>query len=515
MRQSNPRSPNGRSPRASRASRGSRAAATPVAAVLIGVLALGGLSACDSTAAVTSSALTAEQAEALVGSDFYDTGLVHSITIDYEDADYQAMLDAYTETGDKGWIPATVTIDGTVFEQVGLRLKGNSSLRGIGDDTEAGAEPSTNADAGADGGAGTDGGAADGGDGSVDTDDPESLPWLIRLDKYVDGQSYQDRSEFVVRGNTTESSLNEAVALELIGLSGLETEKSAAVRLSVNGGDEALRLVMESIDDDLWNDDTFENDGITYKADSGGDYSYRGDDPAEYTDIFDQKTGEDDLTPLMEFLDFINNSDDATFAAELSTYLDVDAFATYLAAEDLTGNFDDIDGPGNNSYLRYDSSTGLITVVAWDANLSFGAIGGGDFGTLPDGAMPDGAMPDGVMPGGAMPDGEMPGGEMPEGIPEGEIPDGMPEGGMPDGAGGAAMSGGNILATRFLADSTFSALVDSETASLTTSLYDSGDAQAILDRWTALLQDQASDLISADTLQSEADDIASYFTADE
>lgn len=46
---------------------------------------------------------------------------------------------------------------------------------------------------------------------------------------------------------------------------------------------------------------------------------------------------------------------------------------THLAMEDLTVNADDIDGRGNNSYLRYDSVTGLMTVVAWDANLAFGA----------------------------------------------------------------------------------------------------------------------------------------------
>jgi len=446
---------------------------------VIGVLAIGGLAACDSTGSVTSSSLTAEQAAALVGADFYDTSLVHSVTIDYDKADYQAMLAAYTATGDKGWISATVTIDGTVFEQVGLRLKGNSSLRGIGDATESDDDTATGTDA-----------PADPSDGSVDTDSPQTLPWLIRLDKYVDGQSYQDRTEFVVRGNTTESSLNEAVALELIGLSGLETEKSAAVRLSVNGGDEALRLVMESIDDDLWNTDTFENDGITYKADSDGDYSYRGDDPADYVDVFNQKTGEDDLTPLIAFLDVINNSDDATFAAELGNYLDVESFATYLAVENLTDNFDDIDGPGNNSYLRYDSTTGLMTVVAWDANLSFGTLNGG------------GAMR-GMGEGG------------PDGGDRGTPPDGAtaPDGAAPDATAGG-MGGDNILATRFLADSSFSALVDTATAALTTSLYDSGAAQAVLDRWTALLAGQAGDLIDSDTLQSESDAIASYFTGD-
>ncbi len=61
---------------------------------------------------------------------------------------------------------------------------------------------------------------------------------------------------------------------------------------------------------------------------------------------------------MIEFLDFINNSDDATFEAELGEHLDVDSFATYLAMQDIVDNFDDIDGPGNNSYLHYDSDTG-------------------------------------------------------------------------------------------------------------------------------------------------------------
>ncbi len=478
----------------------------PIAAVLVGILAVGGLASCSSAATGTSSSsLSAEQVAALVGSDFYDTSLVHSITVDFDEDDYQAMLDAYGANGDKDWISATLTIDGTVFEQVGLRLKGNSSLRGIGGDSAA----KTGQDVPAE---------VDSGDGTVSTDDPETLPWLIRLDKYVDDQAYQNRTEFIVRGNTTESSLNEAVALEVIGLSGLATEKSAAVRLSVNGGDEALRLVMESIDDDLWNDDTFESAGITYKADSTGDYSYRGDDAADYEDVFDQKTGDDDLTPLVSFLDFINNSDDATFSAKLGDYLDVDAFATYLAVEDLTGNFDDIDGPGNNSYLRYDSETGLMTVVAWDANLSFGAtnndgggMGGGPAGGGPGAggagagdrpAPPDGAVPDGAVPDGAVPDGAAPGAAAPD----------QAAGGQGGAMGG--MGGDNVLATRFLADSTFSALTDAATATLTANVYASGDAQAVLDRWTALLSAQASDLISADTLQSESDTIAALITAD-
>ena len=62
----------------------------------------------------------------------FDDSVVHDIAVSYDQADYDAMIDAYVETGEKEWIEATVTIDGVVYEQVGLRLKGNSSLAGLG-----------------------------------------------------------------------------------------------------------------------------------------------------------------------------------------------------------------------------------------------------------------------------------------------------------------------------------------------------------------------------------------------
>ena len=63
--------------------------------------------------------------------------MLHDIAVEVDDAAVAAMIDTYQETGDKDWIEATVTIDGATFEQVGLRLKGNSSLRGVAD----GADP--------------------------------------------------------------------------------------------------------------------------------------------------------------------------------------------------------------------------------------------------------------------------------------------------------------------------------------------------------------------------------------
>lgn len=470
-------------------------------ALVVGsVLAVGSLAACDTSGAASASSVTGTSSTGTWGDSsvrtasdvdgtVWDSSTVHTISVEVDEDELAAMIETYSAEDSKEWLTATVTIDGQTFEDVGLRLKGNSSLRSVGTDTDA-----------------------------------QDIPWLIRLDRFVDGQELDGSTDFVVRSNTSETSLNEAVALDMLGAAGLATEQAIATRFSVNGSEEALRLTIED-PDDSWDAASFDTDGILYKAQSDGDYSYRGDDPASYTDVFSQKSpsGEDDLTPLIAFLKFLDESDDETFAAEIGEHLDVDAFATYLAMQDVVGNFDDIDGPGNNSFLRYDFETGAFTVVSWDLNLAFGQMDGG--GGMPGGAggaVPDGAgVPEGFTP----PDGETApdGAGLPEGVtppdgvtpPEGmTAPDGTSQ--RPEGAGaagGGGMGGDNILVTRFLADDDLAALVDQATADLTSSLVTSGTAQEILDRWTALLTDEASDLVDPAAVAAESESIASAFPA--
>jgi spore coat protein CotH len=444
-------------------------------------LTLGGcaVGASDPDAASTSGVAAAAR-DVADGAGVWDASEVHEISIEVDEAAVAAMIDTYQDSGEKEWLEATVTIDGETFQRAGIRLKGNSSLRGVDD-------------------------GADGGD----------LPWLIRLDKFVDDQSLDGWTELVVRSNSTETALNEALALDLLAEAGLASEHAVASSFSVNGADARLRLVVQHLDEE-WEAENFSTDGLLYKAEAGGDWSWRGDDPEAYVDVFDQETGDDDLTPLIDFLDFINNSSDEDFAAELPERLDVEAFARYLAFEEVVDNFDDIDGPGNNSYLRWDAETGAFTVVAWDHNLAFGAGPGGGAG-MP-GGFPggDGERPEGMPT--ELPEGmptELPEGmptELPEGmpteLPEGERPD-FGEGG-PDGMGGGMGGPGgrtNVLVERFTAVEEWADLVEQAKADLTEELYDSGYAEEVLDQWVQVLTEQAGDLVDADTVEEEADAI--------
>lgn len=470
-----------------------------IASVAAGILtlSLSGCGALEQTQSQTASNQSAPTGQA-DNNTFFNTENIHTIDVAFEDADYQQMLSTYAETGDKEWIEADVTIDGTLIENVGLRLKGNSSLRGLG---------------------GTQTAVVDEGDGTADSSSPEGLPWLIRLDKYVDDQSYSGRVDFVVRGNNTETSLNEAVALAMLAEAGVTAQQAAFTAFSVNGSSPSLRLVVDSPDDELWNAEIF-GGGNTYKADSEGDYSYRGSDATSYLDVFTQRTGVEDMTPVIEFLDFINNSSDEEFAQDLSQHLDTEGFATYLAAQDLIRNNDAIDGMGNNSYLHFDSDTNTMSIVAWDHNLAFSAMGGpAEGGFRPDmqqsGAMPDFAQSmDGEFPN--------PGQGRPQGGPPADAEGEMSmsgQAGPPEDVNGFAEQRGpgtksNPLVTRFLGTEEFAQLYGDALESLNERLVASGFAEQILDDYVALLSSEGQNLVSQSVIENDADAIRQQLTSE-
>lgn len=408
---------------------------------------------------------------------YLDPDSLHSVEITVDQSAYQEMITAYTSNQTKNWIEATVTVDGVAHEKAGLKLKGNSSLQGISADSE-----------------------------------PQKLPWLVRFDKFVDGANHDGMTRMVIRASSSTSALNEAVALDLLAKTGLASEKAAHISLSVNGSDPVLRLTCQDLDES-WVEQNFDVTGLLYKAESTGDYTYRGTDESAYKDVFDQETGKANLTPLIEFLQFINESSDADFQSGLAQRVDVDKMVTYLAFEDVIDNFDDITGPGNNSFLWWAEQANQMTVVAWDHNCAFGLKpGAGQQGQ--GGGQPPGGGGQGQPPGG----GQQPGGGQPPGDggapSNGQAPTGQP----PGGAGGQQPGGGGSQTKANALVDRFNSLMDGETKvsaerdRLKQELYTSGVAQTILDARAKVLTDQAGSLIEQSAVEADKQTIAAYFT---
>ncbi|MER6721188.1 CotH kinase family protein [Streptomyces halstedii] len=482
----------------------------------------------------------------------YDTSVRHSIQLEYDQTDFDKMMKEFKDDGTKESIQADLTVDGVFLQDVGIRLKGNSTLmslrgtggmpggggRGPGEAGEtgqdgprmpqgAGGPPDggQGADAGGTGGgaapdgpgptggvdgsggtAGTGGtggtadtggtgtggagagqgpgGAAGGGRGGMtqydlSADKPEELPWLIKIDEYVEGRAYQGEREISLRpGSNAEVPFNEALALSLMKESGEPAERYGFSTLKVNDRPAAARLMVENPDTEYA--EAVEGESVVYKARAGGSFAYQGDDPSDYKASFRQlnKVGSQDLEPVMKLIKWVEEASDEEFAEDLGEHLDVESFATYVAAQNLLMNFDDMAGPGKNYLLGYDLDTKKFSVLGWDYNLTFS----GDATAGPDDEMSMGGGPGGGRPG------EMPEG-MPEGFPEG-VPEGMPEGfpeGMPGGAdggegrgGGPGGMSGHALKDRFLELDAFDEVYKTAYRDLYEAFYASGKATEAL-----------------------------------
>ncbi|TDE31105.1 spore coat protein CotH [Nonomuraea mesophila] len=406
----------------------------------------------------------------LAGSrELFDAAAPHEVALTFRDESYQDMLAEYFKDGDKKYVEADLTIDGTTIPSVGIRLKGNSTLRGLTRDGQTRPRATTareNPPEGvrAPGGEPPEGGKPPqdgprrGGRGGVlKAEEPENLPWLISFDEFVEGRRYQGHSQLAVRPAMGSAAvLNEAVAIALVAAAGEPSQRSAYTSFSVNGRRSAPRLLVEYLDEGYAER---LGDGVLYKSLASGSFTYQGEDQTAYVDDFKQvnQVGLRDLQPVIDLVRWVEQASDEEFASGLAERLDVVSFARYAALQNILLNHDDMAGPGHNYYLWYDLATERFRVISWDMNLALR----GDATAGPHDVVgmrrPRGRA---VQPGA---------GERPQ-----------QQGRPPDTRGGPR--GGHALKERFLKDAGFKELYEREHAALTRDLLAAGTATTLLDQ---------------------------------
>ncbi len=381
--------------------------------------------------------------------DVFDHTLVHRVAITMAPVEYDALITDYQSSGEKLWHPATVVIDGTRIDRVGVRLKGNSTLIGLKNTgTDAQAQPFQRFL------------------GTLSRDEPQKIPFLLRFDQFVPGQRYQGVNELALRtpgtfgGDATQ--LTEFVANRLVGDYGGPELRTTMTGLSFNGSPEGFDLLVEH-PDDVWATRMLPHTkhAALYKAIVGARFRYAGEDPASYVNVFNQQSETQDVgpRPMISFLKFVEQSTDAEFETQLPKRLDVPAFARYLAFQNLVSDPDSLAGTGNNYYFLYDARKRQFSIASWDQNLAFGRMGFGGSTYKP--YYEDGS-----------------------GIPAGiqNIP------GLKDLVQGEGLGEPNILVTRFLATPSFRALYDRTYRKLFDQILVSGHADDLLVRFGEVIR---------------------------
>jgi spore coat protein CotH len=444
----------------------------------------------------------------------FNSTIMHSLQIIMPDADYNKMLAGYKESGEKDYYRADVIVDGVRINDVGIRLKGNASLRsalggGMGGNLGGGNRPNGNMPGnGQQPGANINGGRQQppaGGPGqkpaAQTTPQPPQIPaqaegqatpqannqapqvpqgsvpggfgqsagaetkipFMIKFNEYVDGQNYQGYREIAVRNYGTSfdaAMLQEPITNDVAQLVGLPATQTAYAGFKINGPAEKLYVISEIVNKEYLEKYFDHPNGLLYKAEIGSNLSYRGEDPDLYTQSFSQETHSKtvDMAPLITFTRFLSQSDDATFESDLPKYLDVDAFATYLAVNDLLVNTDSMIGMDNNYYLYYDESANRFTLLMWDANESMGKLGGSATYSVSL------TNTHNKSAGG-----------------------GMNQPGNNNGDGGPGGGGHNTLLTRFMANKTFKALYEKKLQLVYQKAFASGAMTQSIEQYSELI----------------------------
>ena len=408
----------------------------------------------------------------------FDDTVVHSVQVIMDTNDYDQMLATYKNAGEKDYFKADVVIDGVRVNEVGIRLKGNASLRtalgggrgfggferpdngarpeGARGEPPAGFTPPENGEPAAGGmnprempEGGAPGRMAQSASGEV------KIPFLIKFDEYVAGQTYQGYQKLSIRNYGTsydEAMLAEPLTNNAVQLAGLPATETAFSGFAVNEAEEILYVISEVVDDQQYLARYFSDaSGVLYKAEVGSTLSYVDENPSSYARSFSQETrvNDADFAPLIAFMRFLDQSDDASFESDLPKWLDVDSFAAYLALNNLLVNTDSMIGMNNNYYLYYEESQARFTLLMWDANESLSKLGGNASYDLYF------ASTDG--PGGR------------------------------GGPGGGMGGGENVLMERFLANPTYKALYEQKLAEIYPVLFESGALSAEAERFSALI----------------------------
>lgn len=341
----------------------------------------------------------------------FDTGSILSVNIQMDEADWNDMLEnAMAET----YYQCNVEVNGTMFYQVGIRPKGNTSLSAIAND---------------------------------DTTDRYSFK--LEFDHYVDGQTCFGLDKLILNNNYADATnMKEALIYDMYQYLGADASLYNYAKISVNGEYWGVYLALEGVEDSFQLRNYGTESGELYKPESmgvgggkaqerpdgmpegtedgkdfgnggppdapnqtdasnqtntpnqtdaaenaepgqrpegdaeqpggmdrnsgGADLNYTDDDLDSYETIWDgevTKTNQADHERVVKALKNIAEGND------LETYMDIDNLLRYMAVHVFSVNEDSLSGTMAHNYYLYESD-GKLSLIPWDYNLALGGMGG-------------------------------------------------------------------------------------------------------------------------------------------
>ncbi len=193
-------------------------------------------------------------------------------------------------------------------------------------------------------------------------------------------QTFLGLTMVVLKANNQDASmLRERLTMLMFRRMGFPAPREAPARLFINGEYFGFYSVVEHVDEVFLQRNFGESGGYLYdwKPNQFYHFEYLGDDPALYSPISWEPKNHDnnpDPAPIVGMVRAVNFSSDTDFDSQVSQYLNLRLFMSYVAIENFQGDIDGVLGDVygmNNFYFYRFQGTLLSQFIPWDKDLTF------------------------------------------------------------------------------------------------------------------------------------------------
>ena len=171
----------------------------------------------------------------------------------------------------------------------------------------------------------------------------------------------------------------EALAYSIFRAVGVPSPRTAfaEVTLSVPGKHDKVNLglftVVENVDARFFADRFGSDKGLAMKPFRVRGIDFLGNDWDRYRGQYlpQREATKDEARRVIEFAKLVNQSSDEEFRRQITSFIDVDAFLRFLAANALTSNLESFFALGHNYTLYLDPKTNKFSFIPGDLEFSF------------------------------------------------------------------------------------------------------------------------------------------------
>ena len=272
----------------------------------------------------------------------YDMGTLRTIFLQFENADWEDELAAFHNTDVE--VPATMTVDGRTYKEVGVHFRGASSFMMV----------------------------------------PEGLKRSLNIstDYAIKDQNLGGYRTFNLLNANNDPTFLRAVLYTDISRRYLPSPKMNYMRVVINGESWGVYLNAQQFNADFLRENFKTEKGARWKAPGSprgrAGLEYLGDDPAAYKQLFEIKTKDDPESwkALIQLCKVLNQTPPGKLEAALAPMLDIDSALKFLAVEVALVNSDGYWTRASDFNLYRDPS-GRFHVIPHDVNEGLGGEGGG------------------------------------------------------------------------------------------------------------------------------------------